>query len=304
MSDFTSGFWSIYITIITVVGIIGCLWLLWANMTHKTSGPAESMGHVWDEDLSELNNPLPAWWAWLFVITVVFGLSYLVLFPGLGAFGGVKKWTSHGAYEAEKKSAAERYDPLYARFSATSIEDLARDPQAHAIGERLFLNNCAQCHASDARGSKGFPNLTDSDWLWGGKPARIEETIMGGRQNQMPAWGAALGDQGVDDVAHYVLSLSGTSHDPIKAARGKANFGMCAGCHGPKGDGNPDMGTARLNDRVWLYGGSLASIKETIKNGRSSRMPNFGERLGRDRVHVLASYVWGLSNVQGAVSAQ
>lgn len=305
MSDFTSNFWSIYIAVVTVVSILACGWLLWANMTQKPPGAAQTMGHVWDEDLAELNNPMPAWWAWLFVGTIVISLVYLALYPGLGSFKGLLNWTSAGQYQGEQKDASLKYDALYQKFAGVDSMQLAGDAKAHAIGERLFLNNCAQCHSSDAKGAKGFPNLTDKDWLWGGEPARIEESIMGGRQNQMPAMGAVLGDeQGVDDMANYVLSLSSSAHDPVKAVRAKDKFMICAACHGVGGVGNSVMGAPQLNDRVWLHGDSLASIKETIAKGRTSQMPNFGERLGKDKVHLIAAYVWSLSNTGAAPAAK
>lgn len=304
MSDFTSSFWSIFIIVITLGGIVGCVWLLWVNMTRKQSGPAQTMGHVWDEDLAELNNPLPMWWAWLFVITVVFSLVYLALYPGLGSFKGLWNWSSAGAWQSEQKDAAVKYDALYAKYATVAVPQLAADPKANAIGERLFLNNCAQCHSSDGKGSRGFPNLVDRDWLWGGEPARIEETLLHGRQNQMPPMGEVLGGpQAVDDMAHYVLSLSGSVHDSSKAARAKDKFAICAACHAAGGTGNPAMGAPNLADRIWLHGGTLARIRETINHGRQNEMPNFGERLGPEKVHLLTAYVWSLSNGKNAVLA-
>lgn len=304
MSDFTSNFWHFYIAIITVGSIVACVWLLVANLTRKQQGPAQTMGHVWDDDLAELNNPLPAWWAWLFVITIVFSAVYLVLFPGLGAFKGVLGWSSTQQYVQEQQKAAAKYDPLYRQFAAVPVEQLAGDERARAIGERLFLNNCSQCHSSDAKGSRGYPNLADKDWLWGGQPANIQETIMNGRHGQMPALGEALGgDEAVDDVAHYVLSLSDSRHDTLKALRGKAKFSMCVACHGADGRGNPAMGAPNLTDKVWLHGGTLARIRETISKGRNNQMPGFAERLGQDKVHLLAAYVWGLSNAPQSAAA-
>lgn len=304
MSDFTSSFWSIFIIVITLGGIAGCVWLLWVNMTRKQAGPAQTMGHVWDEDLAELNNPLPMWWAWLFVITVVFSLVYLTLYPGLGSFKGLWNWSSAGAWQGEQKDAALKYDALYAKYATVAVPQLAADPRANAIGERLFLNNCAQCHSSDGKGSRGFPNLVDRDWLWGGEPARIEETLLHGRRNQMPPMGEVLGGpQAVDDMAHYVLSLSGSVHDSAKAARAKDKFAICAACHAAGGSGNPAMGAPNLTDRIWLHGGTLARIRDTISHGRQNEMPNFGERLGPEKVHLLTAYVWSLSHGKQAVLA-
>jgi len=257
------------------------------------------MGHVWDENLEEYNNPLPNWWRWLFYITIVFGLVYLVLYPGLGKFAGTFKWTSTGQYEVEQARAAERYGPLFDTFVAMDIPAVAADPRARETGQRLFLNYCAQCHASDARGSRGFPNLADNDWLYGGDPATIKATIVNGRNGIMPPLGAVLGDEGVKDTAHYVLSLSGLTHDSLLASRGKALFATnCVVCHGADGKGNPALGAPNLTDKVWLYGGGETTISETIRAGRNNKMPAWGEFLGDAKTHVLAAYVWGLSSAK------
>jgi cytochrome c oxidase cbb3-type subunit 3 len=300
VSDFTSDLWSYYVAVITLVSIFACALLLWKMSTRRAPGQkVEMMGHVWDETLAEYNNPLPNWWRWMFYITIVFGLAYLALYPGLGRFAGLFKWTSGGQYSAEQAAAAETYGPLFAKYTAMEIPAVAADPQAHEIGQRLFLNYCSQCHASDARGGRGFPNLTDNDWLYGGDPATIQTTITNGRNGIMPPLGAVLGDEGVKNAANYVLSLSGAPHDAALAAKGKETFtAICAACHGPDGKGNPALGAPNLTDNIWLYGGSETTIEETIRNGRNNKMPAWGEFLGEAKVHLLASYVWGLSNVK------
>ncbi|MBN9321164.1 MAG: cytochrome-c oxidase, cbb3-type subunit III, partial [Delftia acidovorans] len=240
MSDFVNNFWSIYVTAITLGGIIGCLLLLYLTARKKVVPSADNTtGHVWDEDLRELNNPMPKWWMWLFIITSVFGFAYLAAYPGLGSFAGKLGWTQLGAYENEMAKARADLEPLYAKFTSMSTEDMAKDPQAMAIGERLFMNNCAQCHGSDARGGKSFPNLTDGDWLHGGTPEKIRETITGGRIGIMPPMAAAVGTpDDVRNLSHYVLSLSGSPHDSLKASLGKSKFTACAACHGMDGKGN------------------------------------------------------------------
>jgi cytochrome c oxidase cbb3-type subunit 3 len=257
----------------------------------------EKTPHVWDEDLAEYNNPLPRWWIYLFWITIVFGLAYFALYPGLGTFKGAWEWTSLGQYREEMSAAEKLYGPIYQKFSAVDVKTLAADPQARAAGEKLFLNYCSQCHASDARGGKGFPNLTDDDWLYGGAPETIEQTISGGRNGVMPAWGAVLKEEGVMDVAHYVRSLSGLSNDATRAGRGKASFATyCVACHGADGKGNTAMGAPNLTDSVWLYGSSEPMLIETISRGRNNKMPAWKDMLGDARVHVLAAYVYGLSH--------
>ena len=244
MNQFTSSFWSYYISIVTIVSIIACGVLLVAQSRRRVAGgTAATTGHTWDEDLGEYNNPLPRWWMWLFWITIVFGLVYLALYPGLGNYPGLLKWTEVGQLREETARHEQQFGPIYDRYAKMDLKDLARDPGALAIGQKLFLNNCAQCHASDAGGSRGFPNLTDDDWLWGGAPETIEQTILNGRNGVMPALGPALGEQGVKDAAHYVMSLSGMAHDSIRAARGKATFTqICAACHGADGNSpSPDF---------------------------------------------------------------
>ena len=297
MSDFTSDFWSYYVAVITVVSIVACAVPLWPKGSRRAPGQqAGTMGHVWDESLEEYNNPLPNWWRWLYYITIVFGLVYLLLYPGLGKFAGTYKWTSTGQYESEQARAAERYGPLFAKFSSMDIPAVAGDPQAREIGQRLFLNYCAQCHASDAHGSRGFPNLADNDWLYGGDPATIKATIVNGRNGIMPPLGPVLGDKGVKDTAHYVLALSGLTHDSLLAAKGKELFAAnCVACHGADGKGNAALGAPNLTDKVWLYGGGETTIAETIRAGRNNKMPAWGDFLGDAKAHVLAAYVWGLS---------
>ncbi|MDF3036682.1 MAG: ccoP [Paucimonas sp.] len=303
MADFTSQFWNLYIAVLTLISIVGCGIFLWSQSTHKISkeeaatGKVGTTGHVWDEDLTELNTPMPRWWMWLFYITIVFGLAYLVLYPGLGSYAGKLGWQSSGAYQTEIKKAEGDYAPLFNQYLRQDMKVVAADPQAHAIGERLFLTYCAQCHGSDARGNKGYPNLTDRDWLYGGTPETIKATILKGRNGQMPPMAAALGsDKDVENVAHYVRSLSGTTSDPIKAVFGKEKFAACAACHGADGSGNQALGAPNLADKVWLYGGSVDTIMETIRKGRTNAMPAFDDFLGEAKVHVLASYVWSLSN--------
>lgn len=300
MADFTSGFWDLYISIITILSIFGCGILLWSQSVHKVKSKDDAVGttgHVWDDDLTELNTPMPRWWMWLFYITIVFALAYLVLYPGLGSYAGKLGWQSSGEYKQELKMAEAEYGPLFAKYASQDLMAVAADPQAQAIGERLFLTYCSQCHGSDARGSKGFPNLTDGDWLYGGEPSVIKATIMQGRAGVMPPMGAAVGsEKDIENVAHYVKSLSGSTADPIKTAFGKSKFAACVACHGAGGSGNPMLGAPNLADKVWLYGGSAETIMETIRKGRSNSMPAFHDFLGEAKVHVLAAYVWGLSN--------
>jgi cytochrome c oxidase cbb3-type subunit III len=292
---------SIFIVALTLTYIAGALWLLW--WTRRTPGEGSSTdhttGHVWDEDLVELNNPLPRWWLWLFIITVVFGLVYLVLYPGLGTYQGTLKWSSSAEHAEQSKANAALIEQALAPFSARSASELSADPAALNVGRNLFLNNCATCHGSDGGGAPGFPNLTDKDWLWGGDPATIETTIANGRTGVMPPWGEVLGAGGVEDMLSYVFSLSGRKLAAGDAQAGGAKFAqLCAACHGADAHGNPAMGTPNLSDAVWLHGGSLAAVRETIEKGRSGTMPAHAARLGSTRVKLLAAYVLSLSRPQ------
>ncbi|OGB07577.1 MAG: cytochrome-c oxidase, cbb3-type subunit III, partial [Burkholderiales bacterium RIFCSPHIGHO2_12_FULL_61_11] len=291
MSDFTSNFWSVYVAGISLVSILACLLLLWFSSKLKVRTTKDNTtGHVWDGDLREMNNPLPRWWVWLFVLTVVFSLLYLALYPGLGNLAGKFGWSQVGQYEAEVAKGNKEVEPLYARFNGMKPEDVAGDAQAMAIGERLFMNNCSQCHGSDARGGKGFPNLTDADWLYGGNPEKIKETITKGRIGNMPPMAAAIGTpDDVRNVAHYVLSLSGSPHDSVRAALGKPMFAVCAACHGPDGKGLQAMGSANLTDNIWLHGWGENAITAMVNNGKVNEMPAQEGKLTESQIHVLAS---------------
>ena len=298
MSDFTSNFWSVYISAITVVSIAACLLLLFLTGKAKAMTVNDNTtGHVWDGDLREMNNPLPRWWVYLFIITIVFSVVYLVLYPGLGTYAGTLGWTSVEEHAQEMAQGEKDVAPLYAKFASMRPEDVSRDPQAMAIGERLFMNNCSQCHGSDARGSKGFPNLTDGDWLYGGTPEKILETITLGRIGNMPSMAAAVGSPAdVSNVANYVLSLSGSPHDSLKAALGKPKFAVCAACHGADGKGNQALGAPNLADDIWLHGYGEGAITAMINSGKVNQMPAQGGKLGEAQIKVLAAYVWGLSH--------
>jgi cytochrome c oxidase cbb3-type subunit III len=298
MSDFTSNFWPYLISFITVGGIVGCLALLFSSSKmQQMSENDDSTGHVYD-DIVELNNPLPKWWMYLFVITCIFGFIYLAAYPGLGTYKGFFGWTAINQYEQENLDIEKRLANIYSRFSGMNTAELASDSKAMAIGERLFMNNCAQCHGSDAHGSKGFPNLTDNDWLHGGSPTKIEETITNGRIGMMPPMAAVVGTpDDVKNVANYVLSLSGSIYDSGRAGLGKEKFAACAACHGADAKGNQDIGSPNLTDNTWLHGAGEAAIIKRINEGKHNVMPAWKDKFTPAQIHVLAAYVWNLSNI-------
>lgn len=296
MADFVSGFWNFYVMGLVALSLLFCLFILLSNNKRET-GPVELHGHVWDENLAEYNNPLPRWWLYLFWITLIFGVVYLVMYPGFGNKPGILGWSSVGQYQVEQARAAERYGPIFAKYSQMDVAAVAADPEARGMGQRLFLTYCSQCHGSAATGARGFPNLTDNIWHWGGEPEAIRETIVGGRMGVMTPFGGVLGGEGVRDVTHYVRSLSNLAHDSLRAQRGAELFAQnCTACHGADAKGNPMLGAPDLTDDYWLWGSSEASITETVTNGRMNQMPAFGEFLGEDKVHLLTAYIWGLSN--------
>lgn len=301
MSDFTSHFWSLYVAGITLVGVFACVALLWWTQRMNTEvNPEESTGHVWDGDLTEKNHPLPRWWIGMFAISCVFGLAYLALYPGLGTFKGTLDWSQKGQYERQVQQHEEKIAPIYAAFAGQSVEQLAKDTKAMAIGDRLFMNNCAQCHGSDARGSKGFPNLADKHWNWGGSPESILQTISDGRVGMMPPMAEAVGTpEEIGAVAQYVLSLSGAPHDAKKAALGQEKFVACAACHGENGKGNPMLGAPDLTAGVFTHGTDTAAhIVQMIDQGKTAEMPAWKDKFSPEQLRVLTAYVWGLGGGQ------
>jgi cytochrome c oxidase cbb3-type subunit 3 len=295
MSEFTSGFWDVYVAVLAVLSIVACGIFLKSQSVRRPVSK-ETTGHTWDEDLAEYNNPLPRWWSWLFYLTILFSLVYLVLYPGLGSWKGTLGWSQVGQLKDEQQAAEKRFGPLYARFAGAEPEALAKDPEALAIGQKLFLNNCAQCHASDGAGSRGFPNLTDRDWLWGADPKAIAATITEGRTGIMPPFGPALGAEGVKNLAHYVRSLSGLTSDSVRVALGRDIYQQtCVACHGADGKGNAALGAPNLSDKVWLHGSTEPVVVETITKGRTSQMPAHKTLLDEARIRLLTAYVLSLS---------
>lgn len=285
--------WNVLIVLATAGGLLGLYFLTYRKSTKRRS--EDEPGHVWDEDLAELHNPLPRWWVIMFYLTMIFAVVYLALYPGLGSLHSMLGWSSKRQYQEEMHAASERYGPLFERFASTPIETLSVDPEARAMGERLFAAYCATCHGADARGGVGFPNLTDDDWLYGGDPKSIETTILDGRRGAMPPWGSVLGDEGIEAVTQYVLSLSGRSTSKKQVEAGKAKFQqLCVACHGPLGRGNPRLGAPNLTDDIWLYGGNATVIAQTVSHGRQGTMPAHRDFLGTAKVHLLAAYVHGL----------
>lgn len=307
-----TSFWSWYITLLTLGSLVALLWLIFATRKSEQSKGItdQTMGHSFD-GIEEYDNPLPRWWFLLFVGTIIFGALYLVLYPGLGNWKGIlpgyeNGWTQVAQWEREMQRADQQYGPIFAKYAAMPLEEVAQDEQALKMGSRMFATYCAICHGSDAKGSMGFPNLADTNWRWGGDAETIKASILHGRTGVMPAWGAVIGEEGVKNVAAYVRSLSGLKHPEgiaVDLAAGQKVYQTnCAVCHGPEGKGLQAMGAPNLTDRVWLYGSSFAQVQQSIRHGRNGQMPAQEAFLGNDKVHLLAAYVYSLS--QQAADAQ
>ena len=292
-----SSFWHWFIVIITLGMIAATVWLiLWAGRMRVPKNSDNTTGHVWDEDLTELNNPLPRWWLWMFWATIIFSLIYMVLYPGLGRYEGVLGWTQEGQYEQEVEVAMETFEARFAELAELPLDELATDEQALRIGRNLYAHHCSTCHGTDARGFTGYPNLTDNVWQWGGSPQAILHSIQQGRQAAMPGWQNALGEVGVTEVVVYMQQINNQRADAAMASRGERHYQqLCAACHGPEANGNPALGAPALNDGVWLYGGSYEALRKSVAEGRHGNMPAHLPILGEARSRLVAAYVLSLS---------
>ena len=302
-----SSAWSWFVIAIVAINIFGCVWLLWWTGKRKPGDPAPTdTSHIWDGDITEYNKPMPRWWINLFYITIVFAIGYLIYYPGLGAFAGVSKWTSAKEQAADKARDDQKMEQAFAPYAGKSIDVIARDPRAVALGRSIFNNTCATCHGSSATGAIGYPNLTDDIWHWGGSPDRVLQTVMEGREGVMPEWGKVLTGMGGDNAVDYVVAYVRTLSDPASmdnnfmAAQGRSLYnGVCVACHGVDGKGNQELGAPDLTDNYWMYGNSSESLRQTIANGRHGTMPAHKDLLGETRSRLVAAYVWSLSHPNG-----
>ena len=313
---------SIFIAAVTILHILGYIGLVYWTTHIKAGGDAkegEVIDHTWDGDLKEMNNPMPGWWLSLFYLMIAFAIAYLFLYPGV--YKGSKGWTQLTQYQQESRRVDARSAEYFRHYAGKSVEDLAKDTDALAIGRRIFLQNCAVCHASDAGGTPGnYPNLTDKDWIWGGTPENIINTITNGHTGAMPAGGALISvtpgqapsaedQQKLEDVSNYILALGGYEHDQALAEKGKELYGTsCVACHGPDGKGNPVIGGINLADQTWLYAEDSedpAALKTFIQNQiqhpRNNVMPAWKDILGEAKIKVVAAYVYSLSQDESEV---
>lgn len=297
--------WSLFVIIVTFAMLAGFTWLvLNTRRIQDPEGGSKLNAHEFD-GITELDTPMPEWFSWMFLASIAFAVVYLLLYPGLGNFPGLLDWSAASEVEEDQRRAEARREPLFQRYLRTPVEELAQNEQAMRTGQRMFGIYCAQCHGSAAQGAAGFPNLTDDVWYWGGEPAQIRATLVNGRRAAMPAWGAALGEDGVMDTTEYVVSLAGREHDAEAAARGSAHYQQfCVACHGPEGRGNTALGAPDLTAGVYLYGGSRETIATTLREGRNGIMPAQQDILGEARLHILTAYVYGLPKRHGNSESQ
>lgn len=290
-----STFWSVFIAVLVVINVGGCLWLItWTMNMSPDEEDDDSTGHTWDGDLKEYNNPLPKWWLNTFYLSIIFAVVYLILFPGFGSFKGVLGWTQIGQYDEQIEATRAKYEEVYAAFDGLSLEELANNPDALALGRNTFANNCSSCHGSDGRGAKSFPNLTDDSWMWGGEPAQIQQTIALGRVGNMPALGAVAGEEGTEQIITWLLADEGDTSADVAAGQQKFMTSGCIGCHGVTAEGNPMLGAPNLRDDYWLHGSNRADIRDVINTGRVNQMPAHQDLIGEDRVRLVAAYVLSL----------
>ena len=290
-----ASFWSLWIIILTSITFVAMVWVLFANRKREQQPADKTTGHEYD-GIQEYDNPLPAWWFYMFVITIVWGAAYLVIYPGMGNFPGILGWTQIEQHDREVAAADEKFRAMRDRYMALPVEEIAGDPAVRKMGMRMFSNNCAQCHGADAKGSYGFPNLTDGDWIFGGTPDAIKASVTQGRQAAMPAWGTVIGDQGVEEVTAYVMSINGREADEAKVAAGEKHYQTyCAACHAADATGNPALGSPNLKNGIWLYGGNIEQVAHSIRAGRNGVMPAHENLLSEDKIHILTAYVYGLN---------
>ncbi|MBL8298520.1 MAG: cytochrome-c oxidase, cbb3-type subunit III [Rhodanobacteraceae bacterium] len=294
-----SSSWSWYVIVLVVLNLVGSVWLLWFTGKRRAGDPApEQTSHYWDGDVTEYNKPMPRWWIVLFYLTIVFGTAYLLYYPGLGAWRGASGWSSQREHDAQRAENEARIAAAFAPYAEKSFEELARDPVARKLGQSLFASHCAACHGADARGARGFPDLTDTVWHWGGTPDDVLASVRDGRQAMMPPLASAFAsDAEIDETVAYVRSLSGQQVDGQLAEKGAARFSaLCSACHGAEGKGNPLLGAPDLSDSYWLYGGDVASVRTSVTTGRSGQMPAHGDLLGPARTRVVAAWVHARSS--------
>jgi len=301
-----SDFWSAWVMVLVVVNLGITLFLfLWGTRVDIPTQPDGTSGHVWAHGvLREGVRNLPTWWIVLSSTVFIVGFVYLALYPGFGAFKGLLNWTSQGELTRNEAANRQLELPLRDRVHGKSIEAIATDPEALRVGQVLFIDNCAACHGREGRGNRalGAPDLTDNDWLYGGDGKAILASIQDGRRGAMPPFAGTLSEEDIVNVANYVESLSGYPSDSLRTQLGKRLFSNCIPCHGADAKGNSAMGAPNLTDGIWLYGGNLSTVEETVRRGRNGLMPAWRGRLSDDDASLVAAWVYAQSHRAAAAT--
>lgn len=277
---------------VVLANILGCLWLLLGTSNSSNDTEEHEDDHVWDEDIHELNNPMPRWWLGMFILSIVFALGYLVLYPGLGAWQGTLDWSGDKELQANLAVITDGRHQQLASLSAPALEQIANNPEAEAIGASVFSQYCVGCHGVNAQGAVGFPNLNDQDWLYGGDADTILSSITNGRSGGMPAFKSMMKSEEIDTVAAYIQQWPTDPKPGAEQAGQKTYMTRCGFCHGQNGEGNPIMGAPNLRDNIWLYGGDRETLVKTITHGRSGQMPAHENLMSSEELRLVAAWVY------------
>jgi cytochrome c oxidase cbb3-type subunit 3 len=288
MSDMPTDFWSGWIAALTLTSLAGLAWFVISVYFSKDDSHAPGEGPSWDGNLREGSHPAPMWWFWLLFSMMIVSVIYLMLYPGLGSFSGVLKWSQGGRLEQSIEAFQEEFGGSRRLIAEGQLSTLQQDPMIMASARRVYDRNCAVCHGYEAQGqAQMFPDLRDGAWQWGGSAEQIEQTIRQGRNAAMVGWGPVLGDDGVKNVVAYLAVLGTDSGD---GHAGQAQYNQfCVACHGVGGDGNPQLGAPSLVDAEWLYGNSEEVLIESVSKGRAGEMPAFGNRLDDTQIRMLVA---------------
>lgn len=292
-----STFWSRWVVILIAINLGIALFLfVWGQLTKIPTEPDGTTGHVWAHGvLRESVRRLPLWWLLMSIGAFISAGVYFALYPGLGNYKGSLGWTQEDQFQRDTESNNAKIEAQVQPLRALTIEQMATDSNATANGQRLFHDNCAACHGADALGNPilGAPNLVDADWLYGESSETLLTSIRDGRGGVMPALGSVLGEDGLNEVVSYVMSLSGAKAPADWVAAGKTRFEtLCSACHGAEGQGNPALGAPNLTDTTWLYGGDLKTVYASVREGRGGVMPGWRSRLNEDQTRMVGSWIY------------
>jgi len=291
MADLPSSFWGGWIAVVTIVSLIGLAWMLFSIYFGKSSSD-EHDKIIWDENLNEGGHPPPLWWFWLILSTMVISVIYLMLYPGLGTFGGILKWSQSERMNESYTSYEAEFDLARNTVLSMPLKDLQTDSALMNTAANTFERNCGMCHSRSGYGLLNkFPNLRDGEWQWGGTLAKMEESIRNGRRATMPGWSSSLEPDQIALLVEYLQNW-GQGIEINNNHPGQTIYGqLCIGCHNADGTGNINLGAPNLVDTVWLYGKTDEALTETLSNGRSGIMPAFDNRLSDVQIRLILAWL-------------